>query len=354
MRHLDSIYLRAEALRIPLNALLELTQRCNENCVHCYIKGVRDKFSLSKDDAELSFTQIKKLLNELAEEGTLNLAITGGEAMLREDFFNIAQYAKDKNFAVTIFSNGQLIDEAKADKLAEIMPVCVYVSIYGADADTHDKVTRLAGSFNKSLNAIQLLKNRGIKTGIKTILMKDSINQLKDIFFLGKSLDVQAHEFGEEITSKVDGSSQPKSAQIDDCTIYAYYKQSIPSAPDYIEELPNEEALNKEICGAGIFGVSISCYGDVYPCAELRMPLGNIKYQSFKDIWHKEEGFLKELRSAKAYKDLEDCRECSLVNFCRRCPGRALYESGDWRSCYENAFNRAQITKKINSELVHS
>lgn len=352
MKLLDSIYLKAEALKIPLHVLLELTQRCNENCIHCYIKGAKDKFTLSSDEKELTFEQIVKLLDELVQEGTLNLTFTGGEALLREDFFAIAQAAKERNFAVSIFSNAQLINEDCADKLAKIMPVCIYFSIYGTEAFTHDRITQLPGSFERLLNAIQLLKERQIKVGLKTIVMKNNIGQLKEVFILGKLLGVETHEFGEEITAKIDGFCQPKSFQIDELSLYSYYKGDIPTSPDYVEELPLDKALKRPVCGAGVFGVCISCYGDVYPCVEWRMPLGNIKFKSFKEIWHNEEGFLGELRSVREYGDLVVCRSCSLVNFCRRCPGRAFLDTGEWRNCHKNAYQRAALTKEINKELI--
>ncbi|MDD5552943.1 MAG: radical SAM protein, partial [Candidatus Omnitrophica bacterium] len=102
MTDLERIYAKVESLRVPLNILIELTNRCNEDCIHCFIKEARDKFSLSQDDRELDFNQISALFGELAREGTLNLIFTGGEAMLRGDFFQIARLAKDKNFAVTL------------------------------------------------------------------------------------------------------------------------------------------------------------------------------------------------------------------------------------------------------------
>jgi len=352
MTLLDSIYLKAEALRIPLHVQLELTQRCNANCIHCYIKGARDKLSFSRDDKELTLVQIARLLDELVEEGALNLTFTGGEAMLREDFFDIANAAKKRNFTITIFSNGQLIDIDAANRLRELMPVCVYFSVYGWDANTHDGVTRSPGSFRRLLNVVQLLKIRGIKIGFKTMVLKHNFHQIRKIFKLGKELGIETHEFAEEITAKIDGSCQPKFCQLDDYLMYEYYKGDIPSTWEYIEDSSQEEALKKQLCGAGVFGVCVSSYGDVFPCVELRIPLGNVKYQSFKYIWHKEEGYLAELRSVKEYKDLVICRSCKLVNFCRRCPGRAFYDSGDWRDCYANAYQRALLEKRINDELV--
>ncbi|MDD5553973.1 MAG: radical SAM protein, partial [Candidatus Omnitrophica bacterium] len=309
------------------------------------------KFSLSQDDRELDFNQISALFGELAREGTLNLIFTGGEAMLRDDFFRIARLAKDKNFAVTLFSNGQLIDEDNADRLAGIMPVCVYFSLYGADAFTHDKITGINGSFENLMRAVSLLRERRINVGFKTVVMRENLDQLREIFDLGKKMRIEKHDFGEEITGKIDGSCGPKRYQIDEGSLFDYYKGDIPQPNDRIEELPQAESLQKPLCGAGVFGACVSCYGDVYPCAEWRAPLGNIKYTPFKEIWHRNAGLLGELRSVKEYKDLADCRRCSLVNFCRRCPGRAFFEEKDWHSCYQGAYKRAAIKQRINAVL---
>ena len=348
---LDAIYQKAEDLRIPLNVLLELTNRCNENCLHCYIKDARDINSLSNDDKELTRAQVTSLLDELAREGALNLILSGGEAMLREDFFDIAYFARSRNFAITIFSNGQLLDQAKAKRLADLSPVCIYFSLYGSNADTHDRVTRVPGSFEKLQNAVILLKQNGLKVGLKTILMRGNIAELKEIYDLGLRMGIETHQFAEEITSRIDGSGASEAVQIDEFALFAYYRQDVPNPPEYIKELPQEEARKKEICSAGTYGVAVSCYGDVYPCAELRLPLGNIKNETFGAIWKKQDSFLEKLRSIKQYGDLEDCRECALVNFCRRCHGQAWYEAGDWSSCYENAHKRAFLNKRINTEI---
>ncbi|MBN1912958.1 MAG: radical SAM protein [Candidatus Omnitrophica bacterium] len=347
---LDSIYAKVEALRVPLHILLELTQACNENCIHCYIKGAKDRLSFSKDKKELSLGRIIGLLDELQREGALNLTLSGGEAILRNDFFEIAKAARQRNFALALFSNGQLIDKENADRLKEIMPVCVYFSVYGKDASTHDRITRLEGSFKKLFSAIELLRQRGVKIGLKTVVMKENFTQLKEVFELGKYFGAEAHQFTEEITTRIDGTC-PGPCQIDGCSLYDYYKGDIPQPREYIEELKKEEALRKPLCAAAASGACISAYGDVYPCAELRVPLGNVKYASFADIWRKEEGFLEEFLETREYGDLPECRQCDLISFCRRCPGRAFYETGDWRGCYEHARERALLSKRINEEL---
>jgi radical SAM protein with 4Fe4S-binding SPASM domain len=351
MKLLDEIYSNIERLQIPMHVMLEVTKACNLDCIHCYIKDAVDQFRLCDDNEELSLRQIQLLFDDLAQEGTLNLVFTGGEAFLRRDFLEILALAKERHFATTIFSNGQCLDVQTADNLAWLSPVCVYFSIYGANATVHERVTGVRGSFEKLLSAIALMQERGIAVGLKTMVMRDNLHQLKDIFSLGRSLGIDQHEFGEEISAKIDGSCAPKKMQMDDSLLGVYYRSDTPQPPEYREELSFEEALRKPLCGAGVIGAHISCYGDVYPCGEWRVPVGNIKQDSFRSIWRQKEGLLGELRSIKEYGDLEDCRGCGLVDSCRRCPGRAFAETGRWQACYPNAYTRAVLDKKINQEL---
>ena len=351
MKLLEEIYANVERLQIPMNVMLEVTNACNLDCIHCYIKGAVDQFRLNDDNEELSLGQTERLFDDLVEEGTLNLVFSGGEAFLRPDFLAILALAKERYFATTIFSNGQCIDAQIADRLAGIRPVCVYFSIYGANAAIHERVTGVRGSFEKLLAAIALLRERGIAVGLKTMVMKDNLPQVKDIFALGRSLGIDQHEFGEEISAKIDGSCEPKKMQLDNSLLGVYYRGDTPQLPEYREELSLEDTFKKPLCGAGIIGACISCYGDVYPCGEWRDPVGNIKQDSFRSIWRKKEGLLAELRAIKEYGDLEDCRVCGLVGSCRRCPGRAFAETGRWQACYPNAYTRAVLDRKINQEL---
>mgnify|MGYP001560021070 CR=1 FL=1 len=351
MTLLNDFYIRAEKLKVPLNVLIELTQACNASCLHCYIKSAKEKFTLSPDNNELTLKQYKELFEELAGLGALNLIFTGGEALLRKDFFEIAFLAKEMHFALSIFSNGILIDENISDKLSDLQPVSVYFSLYGKDSLVHDRITGADGSFLKVCQAIKLLKERGIAVGLKTMVMRDNFPQLKEIYSLGKESGVNTHDFGEEITRCIDGSCSPQLAQLDEKQLYEYYRGNIPGPFEYREELSKEEAMKKQLCAAGTFGACISAYGDIYPCAELRVSLGNIKRESFSQCWKAKNDILEELRLLNTYGDLEACRECRNIAFCRRCPGRAFSETGDWKSCYPGAILRSRVTRMINSEL---
>jgi MoaA/NifB/PqqE/SkfB family radical SAM enzyme len=103
--------------RCPLGATFELTQRCNLNCVHCYINGSGGLGS--GNNQELSLDEINRILDQMAGAGVVNLLLTGGEVFLRLDFLDIYRYAKGLGMLVMVFTNSTLLTEQAADFLAE-------------------------------------------------------------------------------------------------------------------------------------------------------------------------------------------------------------------------------------------
>jgi MoaA/NifB/PqqE/SkfB family radical SAM enzyme len=136
----------------------ELTYRCNQRCSHCYLDVLSPNARVSD---ELTTAECLRIVDDLAAAGALNLALSGGEPFLRRDLFHIAAYARSKGFLLRIFSNGLLITPALADRMAALHPYAVEVSLYGADAQTHDAITSRPGSFGRTVRALRLLRERG-------------------------------------------------------------------------------------------------------------------------------------------------------------------------------------------------
>src|SRR5512136_1927248 len=165
---------KAQAGNIPLHAMLELTNGCNLRCRHCYV-GVQPR------RGELRLDEFKAVLDQLAEAGSLFLTFSGGEPLTREDFFQIAAYARQKEFSFTLFSNGTLITPRVADRLRELCPERVEISLLGGKAATHDGITQVPGSFERALRGVRLLVERGIKVQLKTTWMRENIEEAGQI-----------------------------------------------------------------------------------------------------------------------------------------------------------------------------
>lgn len=339
-KRLENIYKKAEEKSIPINIHLELTYRCNLKCVHCYC--VEDKRK-----TELSYREVVRLLDQVAGAGGIFLTLTGGEVFLRKDFFDIAFYAKRKNFATRVFTNGTLIDEYAAEKLTELSPLSVEFSLYGTAAEIHDSVTGVEGSFLKLLRTIDLLKKRNLTIFLKTVVMKQNLRDCEAIFRLTKELGARPG-FTFEVTPKNDGSAGPLRYRLDEEELFQYISGEVPQKWEYVEIPPHKEALKRETCSPARNGCAISPYGDVYPCSQLLLPIGNIREKLFSEIWNPDSEVLSSVRSIRTFGDLSGCSGCEDLWLCQRCHGLAHLETGDIRAKYKLGCDATKVIKKVN------
>ncbi len=138
---------KALNMNVPLSAHLDLTYRCNERCVHCYLDH--------HDHGEMTTAEIKDLLDQMAEAGVFYLTISGGEIMMRRDFFEILEHARLRTFCIKLKTNGILIRKQEADRIKALGVESVQVSIYSHIPEVHDAITKLPGSLEQSVEAIR-------------------------------------------------------------------------------------------------------------------------------------------------------------------------------------------------------
>ncbi len=197
---------RGAEQRLPLAASVDLTERCNLNCVHCYInRPVSDHEAQAK---ELTTKQWQKLLDEMAAAGTLWLLFTGGEPLLRGDFQEIYLHAKKLGMLITLFTNGTTITPKLADFLAEWRPFAVEITVYGYQPGTYEAVTQSSGSHARVLQGIELLLDRGLPLELKTMVMTLNAGELWDLKAWAERLGLK---FGYDpvINRRLDGSKEP-------------------------------------------------------------------------------------------------------------------------------------------------
>lgn len=343
----DRIMFRADEKKVPVFAHLDLSYKCNLKCIHCYCQNLSADFSRYKE--ELSPPEICRLLDELAEAGSLYLGLSGGEVLIHPHFFEIARYARRKGFWLTVLTNGTLIDEDVAQRLAELMPRAIDLSIYGTSSEVHDAITQSPGSFDKVVRAVNLLKKEKIRVVLKTIVMKSNLHQAQQIFEFAKNLGADDHYYTAEVTPRNDGSRVPKKNQLGREEMRSFLsgrKEALKGDPAPWPDDP----LSKPICGAGTLGCYVSPYGDVYPCIQLLVPMGNTREQSFKEIWFNPSPAREILDPLKTYQDMPLCRDCGYVKTCAKCLGIAYLETMDVKGCYELLKYTAKIEHELLSE----
>jgi AdoMet-dependent heme synthase len=310
---------KATALGIPLSAHMDITYRCNERCVHCYLDH--------DQPGEMTTAQIKDIIRQLAESGTMFLSISGGEPLMRRDCFEILEYARSLRFNVKLKTNAVMIGPKEADRLKALGVEQIQISIYSHLPEVHDAITKLPGSLRRSLEAIHRLKAHGLKVSITNVLMRPNVTDAKAVQKLAMELGV---EFAVDptITPMMNGDRSILNLGIsrEDLREVFQTEEFVGNVREFCGTVApvDEEVLDGHSCSAGHTLVYISPFGDVYPCVQFPMPCGNLLKQSFRDIWWGSSE-LKELRTV-AVRDLPTCSTCGHAGSCTRCPGLAYME----------------------------
>jgi radical SAM protein with 4Fe4S-binding SPASM domain len=316
---MEELQTRALALGVPLNAHLDVTYRCNERCVHCYLDH--------DDHGEMTLAEIKDLLDQLADAGVLFLTLSGGEVLMRMDFFDILTYARQLQFCVKIKTNGFMIREKEADRLRDLGVQEVRISIYSHRAEIHDAITKLPGSLRRSVTAIRMLKARGVSIAIGNVLMRHNLNDYGGVKRLADELGVPVIT-DPTITPKMNGDRSILQFGIRDTHLnQVLHDAGVIENVDEFCAVPNavdDSALDSLPCSAGHTYCYISPYGDVYPCVQFPLPCGNVRKEKFLDIWRNSTQ-LNDVRSIRT-RDLPTCSSCAHAGTCTRCPGLAFME----------------------------
>ena len=313
--------MNAKALRlgIPLSVQLDLTYRCNERCVHCYLDH--------DDHGEMTTPEIRSLLDQLAEAGVFFLTMSGGEILLRKDFFEILEYARALLFCVKLKTNAILIRERQADRIRSLGVDSIQISIYSHRAEIHDAITKVPGSLKRSVDAIRFLKAQGLKVIIANVLMLQNIQDYPGVKALAADLGV-AFTIDPTITPRMDGDRSILSLNINQDSLQKVFRDE--ALVGDVEEFcappkqADEDDLDGLPCSAGHSACYVSPYGDVYPCVQFPLPSGNVRRTPFLNIW-RDSDQLNEVRSIKT-RDLPSCSQCVHVVGCTRCPGLAYME----------------------------
>ena len=135
--------------------------------MHCYLDH--------DDHGEMTTAEIKNLLDQLAEAGVFILTLSGGEILMRKDFFEILEYARELLFCVKLKTNAVLIREREADRIRELGVESIQISIYSHRPEVHDAITKMPGSLKRSVDAIRFLKSRDLKVIIANVLMTQNM-----------------------------------------------------------------------------------------------------------------------------------------------------------------------------------
>jgi radical SAM protein with 4Fe4S-binding SPASM domain len=317
--------------RVPVEGVLEPTFRCNLRCVHCYVN--KPAGSAEERSREVPTARLLSVIDEIADAGCLNLLMTGGEVLLRPDFEALYLHALGRGLLVTIFTNGTLVTDRVADLFDRHRPLLVEVSLYGMTRETYERVTSVPGSFDRCLQGIRRLADRGVPLKLKTMAMSWNAHEVGAMQEFAAGLGV-AFRYDGLLNARVDcGAGRHGEVQLPPRELLALeledpvQRAKLLSSAEDVRALSGRDLAFEQVytCGAGQVSFTIDPYGRMQMCQLSRKASFDLAREGFAAIWDERFGALR----ARSWQTDAACRTCSLQPLCGSCPGAAELEQGD-------------------------
>jgi len=332
----------------------EITRSCNLYCAHC-----RASADSNRSMGELSAEECFRLVDGILEVGRPIIILTGGEPLVREDIFSIAKYAVSKGLRVVMGSNGTLISEETAAKLKDIPLSRIAVSLDFPLSELQDKFRGKTGAFEAAMAGIANVRKAGMELQINCTLTRLNISYLDELLNLALKVGAIAfHPFFLVPTGRGKGleSVELSSTEYEKTLQWIYDKQlelgdriffKPTDAPHYLRVMKQRQTKESgkntaaksmstiqspansvtRGCLAGTGFCFVSHLGRVQGCGYLDLEAGNIKNQSFAEIWFNSSLF-QDLRNLTNIKG--KCGVCEYKRICGGCRARAYEASGDF------------------------
>ena len=330
---------------------IELTSRCNERCVHCYIPNEN-----KCENIEPAFYY--DVLDQCRDMGLLNITLSGGEPMMHPQFIDFLIKAKDYDFSINILSNltllnDEIIAEMKANRLSSVQ-----VSLYSMKPGIHDSISQLPGSYEKTKNAILRLIENDIPLQISCPTMKQNKDCYADV--LNWAHEHKCRAMSDFIMmARFDNTTDNLDNRLSLDEVKKLINDIIANDREYQEEMLNtdidtaeiRDISNDIICGVCIDSLCMIANGNVYPCAGWQSYVcGNVRETPLRVIWENspEVKYLRGLRK----KDFPKCLSCPDKNFCAMCMVRNGNEdpNNDFLKINEHFCKVAALNRKIVME----
>ena len=328
---------------------MDITQACTERCVHCYVPEYNPLF--------LPYEKCCEVISEFRACGGLQLSFSGGECMLHPDFDKLVRYAHEQDLIVSVLSNLTLCDDNKV-KLLKECAAFVQVSLYSMKPEIHDAITRVKGSWAKTKDSIERLREADVPLMISCPTMRQNYDGYLDVLKYAHSLRISAQtDFimmakADHDTSNLDNRLTLEQTK---CLLKNVIFDDMPAEAEYFdpkhkEQLSSpEERAEEPLCGAGVDKLCLNANGNYYPCSGFQdYPVGNCFKQSLRDVWENSPQ-LKYIRGLRG-RDIPKCIHCENRNYCSMCLVRNFNETGDMLKVADHFCKVAALNREIVEE----
>jgi len=315
----QDIHARAVAQRMPLNGTIEVTRRCPLTCAHCYNNLPMGDGPARRD--ELTYDEHCRILDEIGEAGCLWLLFTGGEIFARKDFLDIYTAAKTRGFIVTLFTNGTLIDERVADHLARWPPFSIEITLYGRTKETYERLTGVPGSFERCMQGIARLRERGLPLKLKTVAVTVNQHEVDEMKRFAEGDLGVGFKLDAMMNPRIDGSAAPLGVRLSPADVVALDLGDPQRMKEWAEfsaryTTPPKSGDDLYQCGGAVGSFAIDPYGQLSLCVLSEVDKINLREHSFRHGWDE---FLGKIRRRKITR-ITKCTACAIKSICGMCP----------------------------------
>ncbi len=316
---------------------IELTERCNNDCIHCCIN--LPPCAREARARELTTAEMKRILDEAAGLGCLTVHYTGGEPLLRGDFEELYLYARRLGMKVGLHTNARLLTPRLADLFAKVPTVPIEITVYGMRAESYEAVSRAPGSFGQFRRGVDLLLERHVPFIVKGALLPPNRAEMAEfeawaatIPWMDKPpryamfLDLRSRRDNPEKNRQIESlrATPEDGLRVLDRDGLGYHREMAVFCQKFMGP-PGDRLFN---CGAG-HGGCVDAYGGFRPCMGFCAPewtynlLGGGLRGALEDFFPR----LREIRATNP-EYLARCARCFLKGLCEQCPAKSWAESG--------------------------
>jgi AdoMet-dependent heme synthase len=327
----------------PTFAHIYVENRCHLHCDHCY----ESEDAYPPEPSALSVADYDKLFAQLKSMGIFVVTFSGGEVFLRKDFLDIVELARKHRFFIRVYTSGTLLTEEKVARMRALGVNEVHVSMYSHDAATHDAFTHHIGSWEKSVNGLQMLHDVGIKTVLKSNVLTFNVDHLDELLALAKKVGADL---------QLDPTVKPKQNGNTDAMRYAVSPEQIAlkvlARPAFHRYVSLEEAdglcdgtnhrsgRDMGMCAAGSKILTVHADGNISPCTLFPLAAGNVLTDDIRAVWS-DSPLFRNVR-AQRFDDMTDCKTCDVARTCDPCMAYGLIENDDHRTCNTSSRRAAE------------
>jgi len=337
---------RMKERRAPIAFDLEVTARCNNDCRHCYINlPAGDRDARAK---ELSLAEIERIAGDAVSMGAMWCLLTGGEPLLRDDFFELYLALKRMGLLVSVFTNACLVTPKHVEFFRKYPPRDIEVTMYGASEAVYERVTRRPGSFQAFERGLDRLLSSGVQVRLKAMALRSNVHELQEITSFCRARTKDYYRFDPLLHLRFDRdearNAEIRAERLSPDEIVAVERADADRLGALrkgcneliLPELAHTGCNHLFHCGAGNGSFMVNYDGRFRLCSSLWHPdtVYDLRHGTLAEAWKQHVPRVRDLRSNRK-EFLERCRVCPIINLCLWCPAHSYLETGEMDTVVE-------------------